>query len=119
MRPWRRTSSRTTRSPMRTPSRTSTSPSPRKANCGDGAASAPPPVRLDRETTITEPSREQTQVLPKDESLPPPAPAQELHEADGHGPPPKLADGIDLIGRYEDSGFREAPYLARRADGQV
>src|SRR2546423_10185602 len=32
---------------------------------------------------------------------------------------PQLARGIDLIGRYEGSGFKEAPYIARRADGQV
>src|SRR5256884_1965216 len=32
---------------------------------------------------------------------------------------PRLASGIDLIGRYEGSGFKEAPYIARRADGQV
>ena len=32
---------------------------------------------------------------------------------------PRLADGIELIGEYEGSGFKEAPYLARRADGQT
>src|SRR5256714_10899415 len=32
---------------------------------------------------------------------------------------PRLARGIDLIGKYEGSGFKEAPYIARRADGQV
>src|SRR5438093_1064749 len=32
---------------------------------------------------------------------------------------PHLARGIDLIGQYEGSGFKEAPYIARRADGQV
>jgi putative peptide zinc metalloprotease protein len=32
---------------------------------------------------------------------------------------PRLADGIDLIGEYEGSGFKEPHYLARRADGQV
>jgi putative peptide zinc metalloprotease protein len=32
---------------------------------------------------------------------------------------PRLADGIELIGEYEDSGFKEPPYLARRADGQT
>jgi putative peptide zinc metalloprotease protein len=30
-----------------------------------------------------------------------------------------LADGIELIGEYQDSGFKEPPLLARRADGQV
>jgi putative peptide zinc metalloprotease protein len=39
--------------------------------------------------------------------------------ADHGGRAPKLADGIDLIGEYKGSGFKEAPYLARRADGQV
>jgi putative peptide zinc metalloprotease protein len=32
---------------------------------------------------------------------------------------PQLADGIELLGRYEGSGYREPHYLARRADGQV
>jgi putative peptide zinc metalloprotease protein len=35
------------------------------------------------------------------------------------GPPPRLADGLELIGKYEGSGFKEEPYLVRRADGQV
>jgi putative peptide zinc metalloprotease protein len=30
-----------------------------------------------------------------------------------------VADGVELIGKYEGSGFKEAPYIARRADGQV
>jgi putative peptide zinc metalloprotease protein len=33
--------------------------------------------------------------------------------------PPRLADGVELIGEFEDSGFKTAPYIARRADGQV
>jgi putative peptide zinc metalloprotease protein len=32
---------------------------------------------------------------------------------------PKLADGVELLGRFEDSGFVDPPYLARRGDGQV
>ena len=32
---------------------------------------------------------------------------------------PQRADGVELIGRYEGSGFKEPPYLARRSDGQV
>jgi putative peptide zinc metalloprotease protein len=32
---------------------------------------------------------------------------------------PHLAGGIDLIGRFEDSGLREPPFIARRRDGQV
>jgi putative peptide zinc metalloprotease protein len=38
-------------------------------------------------------------------------------EADGK--PPRLAEGIELIGEYEDSGYKEAPSIARRADGQI
>lgn len=33
--------------------------------------------------------------------------------------PPSLADGVELIGEYEGSGFKEPPSLVRRADGQV
>jgi putative peptide zinc metalloprotease protein len=32
---------------------------------------------------------------------------------------PKLADGVELIGEYEGSGFKEPPSLVRRSDGQV
>lgn len=30
-----------------------------------------------------------------------------------------MAEGIELLGEYKDSGFKDPPYLARRADGQV
>jgi putative peptide zinc metalloprotease protein len=36
-----------------------------------------------------------------------------------NGAPPKLAQGIELIGEYEDSGYKEPPSIARRADGQI
>jgi putative peptide zinc metalloprotease protein len=32
---------------------------------------------------------------------------------------PRLAAGVELIGEFEDSGFKQPPYIARRADGQV
>ncbi|HEY2764965.1 MAG TPA: hypothetical protein VGJ13_13295 [Pseudonocardiaceae bacterium] len=32
---------------------------------------------------------------------------------------PRLAEGTELIGEYEGSGFQEPRYLVRRADGQV
>ena len=32
---------------------------------------------------------------------------------------PRLAEGIELIGEYQGSGFVQAPYIVRRADGQV
>ena len=34
-------------------------------------------------------------------------------------PPPRLAEGVELVGEYRDSGFKEPPYIVRRADGQV
>lgn len=33
--------------------------------------------------------------------------------------PPRLADGVELIGEYHGSGFNEPRYIVRRADGQV
>lgn len=35
------------------------------------------------------------------------------------GTAPRLAEGIELIGEYQGSGFVQAPYIVRRADGQV
>ena len=32
---------------------------------------------------------------------------------------PRLADGVELLGEYKDSGYRQPPSLVRRADGQV
>src|SRR4051812_6373183 len=32
---------------------------------------------------------------------------------------PRRATDLELIGRFEDSGFKEPPYIARRSDGQV
>src|SRR5215212_8382249 len=33
--------------------------------------------------------------------------------------PLTLADGVELVGEYEGSGFKEPPLLARRGDGQM
>ncbi|MGH2969045.1 MAG: hypothetical protein ACRDK0_08265, partial [Solirubrobacteraceae bacterium] len=40
-----------------------------------------------------------------------PAPATE--------PPLRLAEGVELVGEYKDSGFKTAPWIVRRDDGQV
>src|SRR5215217_3707401 len=32
---------------------------------------------------------------------------------------PRPAAGLELVGRFEGSGYKDTPYLARRADGQV
>jgi putative peptide zinc metalloprotease protein len=62
----------------------------------------------DTTTTIKE---GETEVLPVADQ----APASEGSPTEK----PKLSSGIDLIGKYEGSGFKEAPYIARRSDGQV
>jgi putative peptide zinc metalloprotease protein len=33
--------------------------------------------------------------------------------------PPRLAEGVELLGEYQDSGYRQPPSLVRRPDGQV
>jgi putative peptide zinc metalloprotease protein len=57
-------------------------------------------------------------------TLPPPkpgaaAPTEVLSPAPPAATVPRLADGVELIGLFEDSGFKEPPYIARRADGQI
>lgn len=47
------------------------------------------------------------------------SPPTATHEPAGAQAPPRLAAGVELIGEFEDSGFKEAPFIARRADGQV
>src|ERR1700760_225732 len=32
---------------------------------------------------------------------------------------PRLADGVELLGEYKDSGYSQPPALVRRPDGQV
>jgi putative peptide zinc metalloprotease protein len=62
----------------------------------------------------TKPAEEQTVTQ---EGRTPQADGGSAPQADGA--PPQLAEGIELIGEYEDSGYKEAPSIARRADGQV
>jgi putative peptide zinc metalloprotease protein len=50
------------------------------------------------------------------------APTEVLHtnrSGPATAPAPRLADGVEMIGEFEDSGFKQAPYIARRRDGQV
>src|SRR5438270_6539074 len=102
-----------------------------------------PPRETRRETTIKPPrdiANAETQVLPTRaeddhpvtreaqvrDDLPPARDGGVAEEAHRRAaveaatqPPPGLADGVELIGEYAGSGFRDAPYIARRADGQV
>jgi putative peptide zinc metalloprotease protein len=64
--------------------------------------------------------------MPVSDGLPPPADGGVEDEAHRRAaveaaarPAPKLCEGLELIGEYEGSGFKEPPYIARRADGQV
>jgi putative peptide zinc metalloprotease protein len=66
---------------------------------------------LGRESTIATTEEQKTEVLPVADQAPP--------SDGGTTEKPQLADGIELIGEYEGSGFKQAPYIARRADGQV
>ena len=44
-----------------------------------------------------------------------------LPSADAPGPawPPRLAEGVELLGEYKNSAYSQPPSLVRRADGQV
>ena len=48
-------------------------------------------------------------------NIPSPLPAQ----VPGSSEPPRLADGIELLGAYQDSGYDRPPSLVRRVDGQI
>ena len=47
------------------------------------------------------------------------APALPREDAPGPAWPARLAEGVELLGAYKDSGYRQPPSLVRRADGQV
>src|SRR5438874_681264 len=66
---------------------------------------------MSEDVTTTTDEEAETEVLPVADQ----APMSETPPTEK----PRLARAIDLIGRYEGSGFKEAPYIARRADGQV
>ena len=40
-------------------------------------------------------------------------------DAPGPGLVPRLAEGVELLGEYQGSGYSQPPSLVRRADGQV
>ena len=47
------------------------------------------------------------------------APAPSPADADQPVGVPRLANGVELLGEYKDSGYSQPPSLVRRADGQV
>src|SRR3984957_19409632 len=48
-----------------------------------------------------------------------PAPAPAPADADQAAGVPRLAEGVELLGEYQGSGYTQPPSLVRRADGQV
>ena len=76
---------------------------------------APPGVAPDQAPDGSPPTAEEAPALVTPETAPEPEPAARPASAR----PPRLAEGIELVGRFEDSGFKEAPYIARRSDGQM
>ncbi|MEY2440764.1 MAG: putative peptide zinc metalloprotease protein, partial [bacterium] len=70
---------------------------------------------------------EMTSPPPATTTAPPPAPDADPPHERRRAPRtrrssercPRLAEGIELIGEYEGSGFKETPYIARRGDGQT
>ncbi|MFN2389944.1 MAG: hypothetical protein ABR575_10130 [Actinomycetota bacterium] len=53
-------------------------------------------------------------------TTPPQPPPPDPTAATGRqGSAPQLAAGVELLGEYEGSGFKEPRYLARRADGEL
>ena len=47
------------------------------------------------------------------------APSPPLAGAPGPVEVPRLADRVELLGEYKDSGYSQPPSFVRRADGQV
>jgi putative peptide zinc metalloprotease protein len=47
------------------------------------------------------------------------APTLPTAEVSEPAPAPRLADGVELLGEYQDSGYSQPPSLVRRPDGQV
>jgi len=47
------------------------------------------------------------------------APTLPPAETSEPAPAPRLADGVELLGEYRDSGYSQPPSLVRRPDGQV
>ncbi|MEA2194824.1 MAG: putative peptide zinc metalloprotease protein, partial [Solirubrobacteraceae bacterium] len=79
---------------------------------------APPGVAPKQAPDGTPPTSEQAPALVTPQTAPPAADGASAPPA-GAALPPRLAEGIELVGRFEDSGFKEAPYIARRSDGQM
>ncbi|MDQ4065309.1 MAG: hypothetical protein M3161_04615 [Actinomycetota bacterium] len=56
---------------------------------------------------------------PPGDTPPPPPPPPPDRAASGGGEAPRLADGVELLGEYEGSGFKEPRYNVRRPSGDL
>jgi putative peptide zinc metalloprotease protein len=75
----------------------------------------PPGIAPDHSSDGAPPTAEDAPTLVTPET----APDADRTGARSDVPAPRLADGVELVGRFEGSGFKEPPYIARRADGQM
>jgi putative peptide zinc metalloprotease protein len=64
-------------------------------------------------------SEDETVVVPADRDPTLALPEATRERANHPSLQPRLAEGVELIGEYEGSGFKEPPSLVRRTDGQV
>ena len=105
---------------MRTLSRTSRSTRPTKHDSivpqgSEGRRDAAPPSPGSKGVRVITTTSEQQST----ERFETAGPVGANAHVGANGGPPRLADGIELAGEYKDSGFREPPSIARRADGQI
>src|SRR4051794_4746690 len=107
----RRTWARWTRWPPRSPSRT---PSSRSTSTQTPTR---PPTRPPPSASEPAPPPRRTMTDPQTAPIPVPAGAPAPAGADGEVL--ARADGVELLGEVPGSGYRRAPALARRGDGQV
>ena len=83
----------------------------------------PDKVRVAQEETAAAPppsvpgtsAGQATETLTADNAAPPVSSGDLEREGDV----PRLAEGVEFLGEYEGSGFKEARYLVRRSDGQI
>ena len=96
---------------------TSSSPADEAVESQAPARAVPPPgIAPDQSRDGEPPTAEDAPTLVTPET----APETDGTSAAAASPAaPRLAEGVELVGRFEGSGFKEPPYIARRADGQM
>lgn len=85
-----------------------------RGRAGDGA---PPPRPVDLDPTV--PLAPASPSTTEADQTPSGPPGRGSARGGGGAVPPRLADGVQLLGEFLDSGYRNPPLLARRPDGQI